>query len=294
MYQKKPKWLKVPLRIGGEVASVHKLLNRLDLNTVCQEANCPNLMECFSKKTATFMILGKNCTRNCTFCNVTKGRVQPVDEEEPKRVAKAVEELNLKHVVITSVTRDDLADGGAGHFGNVIKAIRQRTPNVVVEVLIPDFAGKEEALQKVVAAKPEIINHNVETVPRLYSTVRPSAIYGRSLELLAKVKEMDSEILTKSGIMVGLGEEKEEVLGTLKDLREVNCDLLTIGQYLAPSTEHHPIVEFVHPDVFDEYGDKGREMGFLHVASAPLVRSSYNAQEVSAKYGTALAKTMEE
>lgn len=281
MEMRKPDWLKVKIRSGAESNTVNQILNRLSLHTVCQEANCPNLMECFSKKTATFMILGSQCTRNCKFCNVTKGKPEPVDEKEPVNVANAVNELGLKYVVITSVTRDDLNDGGASHFAKVIESIKDINENIIVEVLIPDFKGDELALKKVVKAKPEVINHNVETIPRLYSTVRPMAIYERSLKLLENVKKMDKNILTKSGIMLGLGEKEEEVIELMKDLLKVNCDMLTIGQYLAPSKKHHPVIEYVHPEQFKKYKEIGMELGFKFVASAPLVRSSYHAAEVT-------------
>lgn len=278
---RKPDWLKVKIRSGAESNTVNETLNRLSLNTVCKEANCPNLMECFSKKTATFMILGSQCTRNCKFCNVTKGKPEPIDEEEPMNVANAVNELGLKYVVITSVTRDDLNDGGAGHFVKVIESIKDINQNIIVEVLIPDFKGDELALEKVVNAKPEVINHNVETIPRLYSTVRPMAIYKRSLKLLENAKKMDKDILTKSGIMLGLGEKEEEVIELMKDLLKVDCDMLTIGQYLAPSKNHHPVIEYVHPTQFKKYEEIGMELGFKFVASAPLIRSSYHAAEVT-------------
>ena len=279
MFQRKPDWLKIKLHSGNNREEVFQILGRLTLHTVCEEANCPNLGECFSRKTATFMILGKFCTRNCTFCNVQKNRPTPVDPDEPLHVAQAVKELNLRHVVITSVTRDDLSDGGAGHFAKVVNEIKRLDSNVAVEVLIPDFRGDKNALAIVVEAKPKILNHNVETVPRLYPEVRPMAVYKRSLELLANVKEMDGGMLTKSGIMLGLGEKEDEVIELFKGLREVRCDLLTVGQYLAPSKSHHPVVEYVHPDVFEEYKEKALKMGFRHVASAPLVRSSYLADK---------------
>lgn len=279
MMQRKPDWLKVKSYRGDSREEVLQILNRLTLHTVCEEANCPNLGECFSRKTATFMILGKFCTRNCTFCNVQKNKPTPVDPDEPVHVAQAVKELNLRHVVITSVTRDDLPDGGAGHFAKVIDEIKRLDSKVVVEVLIPDFQGDRAALAIVAEAGPEIINHNVETVPRLYPEVRPMAIYKRSLELLTNVKELDSTLLTKSGIMVGLGEREDEVTELFKDLREVGCDLLTVGQYLAPSKSHHPVIEYVHPDVFEKYRETALKMGFRYVASAPLVRSSYLADK---------------
>jgi lipoic acid synthetase len=280
MYERKPEWLRVRIRGGEMSGSVHEVLKKYSLNTVCTEANCPNRMECYNKRTATFMILGKNCTRNCTFCNVTKKEPEVVDVNEPVNVAKAVEKLNLKHTVITSVTRDDLKDGGSAHFAEVIKEIRKLNKGVTIEVLIPDFNGDEQALKNVVIAKPDVINHNVETAPSLYKKVRPMAIYKRSLELLANVKAMDNSILTKSGFMLGLGETEGDVIGILKDLRDVKCDIVTIGQYLAPSSKHHPIIEYIHPDIFKKYETIGLEMGFKHVASAPLVRSSYHAEEV--------------
>ncbi|MBA1334184.1 MAG: Lipoyl synthase [Firmicutes bacterium] len=281
MPDKRPDWLKVKFRSDPNFEEVEKMLDRLSLNTVCAEANCPNRMECYSRRTATFMILGRICTRNCTFCDVTKGQVQPVDPEEPLNVARAVGELNLNHVVITSVTRDDLPDGGAGHFAQVIEKIKEINESIVVEVLIPDFMGSISALSEVVAAKPKIVNHNVETVPRLYPGVRPMASYRRSLDLLQNVKNLDSRMFTKSGIMLGLGEKKEEVVEVLRDLRKVKCDFITIGQYLSPSKNHHPVVEYIHPDTFEEYKEIAVNMGFRYAASAPLVRSSYHADEVS-------------
>jgi lipoic acid synthetase len=275
----KPEWLRIRVQSGGNYSEVENILKDLSLNTVCEEANCPNKMECFNRKTATFMILGRICTRNCTFCNVEKNKPQPVDEDEPIHVAKAVNALNLHHVVITSVTRDDLPDGGADHFARVINEIKKLDKKVTVEVLIPDFKGSIEALNKVADAMPEVINHNVETVPRLYPSVRPMAVYKRSLKLLDNVKNRNSKIFTKSGIMLGLGENKEEVIEVLKDLRDVDCDFLTIGQYLAPSKKHHPVIEYVHPDIFEEYENKAYELGFKYVASGPLVRSSYLAEK---------------
>jgi lipoic acid synthetase len=275
----KPEWLRVRAHSTNSHEAVEKILKNLNLNTVCDEAACPNRGECFSRKTATFMILGSVCTRGCTFCNVSKGKPMPVDDNEPLHVAQAVKALALKHTVITSVTRDDLPDGGAEHFSKVIAAIKKEAPNVTIEVLIPDFKGNNEALKKVVDANPRIINHNVETVPGLYPKVRPQAVYRRSLDLLKKVKEMDSDIFTKSGIMLGLGEKTDDVLTVFKDLREVDCDFLTIGQYLAPSSAHHPVVEYIHPDKFNMLKEKAYEMGFLYVASGPLVRSSYMAEE---------------
>jgi len=281
---KLPSWLKIRLKADNkDFDYVEEMLSRLQLNTVCQEANCPNRLECFAKKTSTFMILGAVCTRNCKFCNVFKGDTENVDADEPMHVAQATKELGLKHVVITSVTRDDLEDGGAGHFVKTIELINQETPDTTIEVLIPDFQGDLDALKMVVDAKPEIINHNIETVPRLYPDVRAVADYRRSLELLRNVKKLDLDILTKSGLMVGLGETKDEVIQTMKDLYEYNCELLTIGQYLAPSKNHYPVHEYIHPDVFEEYKNIALEIGFKCVASAPLVRSSYNAAEMLGK-----------
>lgn len=277
--KRKPDWLKISLQGAEKLTHIKKMLNRLSLNTVCEEANCPNIIECFGRRTATFMILGSICTRNCTFCNVTKGHGEPVNPDEPMHIAEAVRELGLKHAVITSVTRDDLPDGGAAHFAAVINKLREI--DVTVEVLIPDFKGSVEALALVMAAKPHILNHNLETVPRLYPAVRPKANYARSLEVLKNAKEMDNTVYTKSGIMVGLGEREEEVVALLKDLRAVDCDLLTIGQYLAPSPKHHPVIEYVHPDLFKKYEEIGYRLGFKYVASGPLVRSSYHAADVT-------------
>ena len=279
MQTRKPEWIRITAKNSENPSDIEEILKKLSLHTVCEEANCPNRMECFGKRITTFMILGRLCTRNCAFCNVEKHVPQSVDPNEPEHVAQAVVELKLRHVVITSVTRDDLSDGGAGHFAEVIRKIKELDDKVVVEVLIPDFQGDEAALYKVVNAHPEIINHNVETVPRLYPTVRPMAIYQRSLELLQRVKHMDASIHTKSGIMLGLGEKKGEVLQVFEDLRKADCDLLTVGQYLAPSKKHHPVVEYIHPDVFEKYRVTGLEMGFKYVASAPLVRSSYMAEK---------------
>lgn len=275
----KPDWLRIKIHGGGALSEVEAIISRLSLNTVCEEADCPNRMECFNRKTATFMILGNACTRNCTFCNVIKGIPQPVDPDEPRRVAEGVKELGLRHVVITSVTRDDLPDGGASHFARTIEEIRNAAAGVKIEVLIPDFGGNVDALQTVVEAKPNIINHNIETVPRLYPEVRPMAVYERSRSLLGNVKEMDANIFTKSGMMLGLGEEPFEVEQAMSDLRDVHCDFLTIGQYLAPSKNHHPVMAYIHPDVFERYRLLGEKMGFRYVASAPLVRSSYMADK---------------
>lgn len=279
-----PPWLHKRIPASGNMEATRRLLEELKLNTVCQSALCPNLGECFARRTATFMILGNTCTRNCRFCAVQSGQPQPPDPDEPRRVALAAARLGLKHVVVTSVTRDDLPDGGAGQFAATIKSIREYLPGAVIEVLTPDFQGKKEALVKVLEAGPHIFNHNIETVPRLYPEVRPGASYQRSLEILKQVKEMAPGIYTKSGLMVGLGETKEEVEQVMADLRKVNCDILTIGQYLRPSPQHLEVKEYVRPEVFDYYGARGREMGFLYVAAAPFVRSSYNAAEFSLFY----------
>ncbi|AVQ46945.1 lipoyl synthase [Clostridium botulinum] len=279
MYKRKPEWLKIKFQFGDSTKKINALKRSLGLNTVCDEANCPNRLECHNKGTATFMILGSVCTRNCRFCNVKTGKAQCVDKEEPLHVAQAVKELGLKHAVITSVTRDDLEDGGASQFAEVIRAIRKLTPNTTIEVLIPDLKGNWEALKVILDEKPEILNHNIETISGLYKKVRPEAIYTRSLELLRKVKEIDKSILTKSGFMVGLGEKEEEVIELLKDLRKYQCDIVTIGQYLQPSKEHIELAEYVHPEVFKKYKKIGLDMGFKYIASSPLVRSSYNAAE---------------
>lgn len=278
--KRKPKWLRVNMEDLQKEEAVKRMLKNLSLNTVCQEANCPNRIECFSNKTATFMILGTQCSRNCRFCNVTNEVLEPIDPEEPKNVAKATQELGLKHVVVTSVTRDDLTDGGAGHFAEVIKAIRAVDPEIAIEVLIPDFQGDLQALRKVTDAKPDIINHNIETIPRMYDKVRPQAIYQRSLEVLENVKKLDPSIFTKSGIMVGLGENTEEVHQVMKDLRDYQCDFLTVGQYLAPSKAHYPMEEYITPEAFKAYKEKGESFGFSFVASDPLVRSSYKAADM--------------
>ncbi|MGB9780026.1 lipoyl synthase [Caldanaerobacter sp.] len=272
---RKPEWLKVRI-LSEDLNRMEAFLKNMGLNTVCQSANCPNMGECFARRTATFMIMGNICTRNCRFCAVEKGHPQPLDEEEPGRVAEAARRLGLKHVVVTSVTRDDLPDGGASHFAKTIYELK-KLPGVTVEVLVPDFMGNEEAIRTVVEAKPDVINHNVETVPRLYSRVRPKADYIRSLNLLKKVKELDPLILTKSGIMVGLGETEEEVIEVMKDLRDIDCDMMTIGQYLRPSHKHIEVAEYVTPEQFKRYEEIGYKLGFKHVASGPLVRSSYHA-----------------
>lgn len=285
MEKRKPDWLKVSFKDPENINKVERLLKGLSLHTVCEEAACPNKMECFNKGTATFMILGSNCTRNCKFCNVTKENPTPVDIEEPLNLAKATKELGLRHVVITSVTRDDLEDGGSTQFSECVNRVREEAKRTTIEVLIPDFQGSWDNLQRVVVSAPEIINHNVETVPRLYPTVRPMADYKQSLKVLSDVKEMNPRIFTKSGIMLGLGEKEEEVVRLFADLREVGCDFLTVGQYLAPSKNHHPVIEYIHPDIFKMYEKVALEMGFKHVASGPFVRSSYNAEQTTILMG---------
>jgi len=280
MNKKKPEWLRIRYRKNKESEDVVSLLNRLSLHTVCQEAMCPNIFECFGKKTATFMILGKTCTRNCTFCNVHKGEPEVLDVREPDNIAQAVTELGLKYIVITSVTRDDLPDGGASHFVQTIEKLHGLSTEILIEVLIPDFKGDYDALARVVNSRPDVLNHNMETVPRLYPEVRPMANYNRSLAVLKKSYEINPNILTKSGIMLGLGEKEVEVLQVLQDIRETGCSMVTIGQYLAPSALHHPIVEYIHPYQFSVYEEKAYKMGFKGVASAPLVRSSHKAKEL--------------
>ena len=276
-FRRLPEWLKVKLPGAGEYAETKALLRDQKLVTVCEEARCPNLGHCWSRGTATIMILGELCTRRCGFCAVAPGRPNGfVDWDEPRRVGEAVAAMGLRHTVITSVARDDLADGGSILFAQVIRAIRERS-STVIEVLVPDFRGHAEDLQRVIDARPEVINHNIETVERLHPVVRPSARYERSLELLKRVADSGTGIKAKSGIMVGLGETDEEVLQTLRDLRAHECDLLTIGQYLRPSKLHLPVVEYVHPDRFAAWRDEALAMGFESVASGPLVRSSYHA-----------------
>lgn len=277
MAQRKPEWLKIKYQDPQHINKVERLLKSLSLHTVCQEASCPNRMECYDKGTATFMILGSICTRNCRFCDVEKGRPLAVDPQEPENLAKAVKELNLRHVVITTVTRDDLPDGGAEQFVQCVAKVREHSPRTSIEVLISDLRGNVEALSRIVASAPEIINHNIETVPSLYPTVQPMADYRQSLKVLSDVKAMNPRILTKSGIMVGLGETEEEVIRVFADLREAGCDLLTVGQYLQPSKDHLPVADYIHPDLFKDYEKVAYEMGFKHVASGPFVRSSYNA-----------------
>lgn len=278
-FKRKPEWLKVKIDNPKNLMHVNTLIRSLNLNTVCEGANCPNRMECFSKKTATFMILGNVCSRHCRFCNIESGTLLPPDITEPCRVAQAVKSLGLKHAVITSVTRDDLSDGGAKIFAMTIEAIKEESPDTVIEVLIPDFKGDYDALVMVMNAKPHIINHNIETVKALYEAVRPEANYLQSLELLKRIKAYDHSIFSKSGFMLGLGETPEGIYELIKDLKASEVDILTIGQYLPPSDLHAPLVEYIHPDQFKTYGEYAKSIGIRAVASSPLVRSSYNAME---------------
>ncbi|QGY41872.1 lipoyl synthase [Pseudodesulfovibrio cashew] len=270
-----PPWLKVRIPCNRTYTATRELVADLDLHTVCQSAKCPNMFECFSEHTATFLIMGDTCTRNCAFCNIQSGEMAPLDPSEPARVAEAARRLSLKHAVVTSVTRDDLPDGGAGHFAATIRAIRAVLPETTIEVLIPDFQGDGDALRQVIEACPDVINHNVETAPAHYPDIRPQADYAQSLELIARVKR--AGCVAKSGLMVGLGETDDEVLGVIEDLSAVGCDIVTVGQYMRPSMSHPAVVRYVHPDVFREYARHGEEKGVAHMYSAPLVRSSYNA-----------------
>ena len=279
----RPEWLKVRLNTTGEYEEVRSMMRRLSLVTVCEEARCPNIHECWAReRTATFMLAGDICTRHCGFCAVKKGQPGALDPDEPERVAQAAAELKLAHAVITSVNRDDLEDGGAGHFAATIRAVRRRVPGCTVEVLIPDFCGSAAALDTVLAESPEILNHNVETVPRLYRRVRPEARYGQSLELLARAdawrRRTGAGVKTKSGLMVGLGESVDELLATLADLRSAGCDIATLGQYLQPHARRLPVEKYYAPAEFDRLRAEGETMGFLRVEAGPLVRSSYHAR----------------
>ena len=275
----RPPWMKVTAKLDGDYLELKKMMRGLELNTVCEEANCPNIYECWGMGTATLMILGDKCTRACSFCNVDTGKPTELDIFEPFRAAEAIKKMNLKHAVITSVNRDDLDDGGSGIFAHTISESRRQSPGTEIEVLIPDFKGDREALQTVMDARPEVLNHNTETVIRLQRDIRTSASYGRSLALLWRAKQMNPDGLTKSGLIVGMGETREEVLGILADMRAVGIDIITIGQYLRPTARHRPIHRYVHPDEFAEYKSLGEGMGIPHVESGPLVRSSYHAKE---------------
>ena len=276
---RKPEWLRISNPKNENREHVNNMLDLLGLNTVCKEAICPNQSECYENKTATFMILGASCTRNCRFCNVAHGAPQEVDVKEPEKIGLATKALGLGYVVVTSATRDDLSDGGAGQFVATIHALRKHCPSTKVEVLVSDFKGDIEALKAVVEARPDVISHNVETVPALYEQVRPEAIYERSLRVIEEVKKLDSNIHSKTGLMIGLGETKNQVIQVMEDLREVDCDILTIGQYLAPSKDHFPVVDYVHPDVFERYKEIALGKGFRYVASGPFIRSSYHADK---------------
>jgi lipoic acid synthetase len=286
MIPAKPEWLRKRLPVGAAVQLMEGNLEHNRLHTICQEACCPNQGECFSKGVATFLIMGNVCTRSCRFCAVDSGTPSALDADEPLRLAEEVKRLGLRFVVITSVTRDDLTDGGAGHFARVIEVMRQECPGVGIEILIPDFQGSRPALQTVIGAAPEVLNHNIETVPRLYASVRPQAAYGRSIELLREAKALDPTLTTKSGLMVGLGETREEVLEVMVDLRSASCDVITIGQYLSPSAGHHPVVEYVNPEIFEKYRMDALRLGFRDAASSPFVRSSYMAEKYYKKPGT--------
>ena len=281
--KKKPAWIRSKLSDSKEFFLTKTIVNQNNLVTVCQEANCPNITECWSKRHATFMIMGDTCTRACAFCDVKTGKPEKLDQFEPIKIANAVKKLNLRHVVITSVDRDDLPDGGSTHFKEVVEITRKKNPNTTIEVLTPDFLRKGESYKIILSANPDVFNHNIETVPRLYVKVRPGARYFSSLELLKNAKKDNKQVFTKSGIMVGLGEEKDEVIQVMDDLRSADVDFLTIGQYLQPTAKHHPLDRYYHPDEFKDLEIVARSKGFLLVSSSPLTRSSYHADEDFAK-----------
>ena len=281
--KKKPEWIRSKLANSKEFFLTKTIVNQNNLVTVCQEANCPNITECWSKRHATFMIMGDTCTRACAFCDVKTGKPGKLDELEPVKISQAVKKLNLKHVVITSVDRDDLVDGGSNHFFEVINQTRKTNPNTTIEVLTPDFLRKGDAYKKVLEANPDVFNHNIETVPSLYLKVRPGSRYFASLELLKNVKKINKKVFTKSGIMVGLGENKDEILQVMDDLKAADVDFLTIGQYLQPSVKHFPLDRYYTPQEFNELGNIAKSKGFLLVSSSPLTRSSYHADEDFAK-----------
>ena len=286
-----PEWLRLKLPTTDTFGQTRNLLDGLRLHTVCESAKCPNHWECWSKGTATFMIAGDRCTRACGFCAVSTAKPLALESDEPQRVAEATRRMNLKHVVITAVARDDLDDGGAQHFRRTVEAVRAANPGIIIEILVPDFLDRDDAIDSVLAANPDIYNHNLETVRRLTPTVRSRATYDRSLSVLRKVKEKQGDtIYTKSGIMLGLGETEDELMTALEDLRAANCDILTLGQYLQPTLKHLPVVEFVSPARFEEYGERARQMAFVHVASGPMVRSSYHAGDFSPVAIAALQK----
>ena len=281
--KKKPNWIRSKLTNSKEFFLTKSIVNQYKLKTVCQEANCPNITECWSKRHATFLIMGDTCTRACAFCDVITGKPKSLDPLEPLKISSAVKKLNLKHAVITSVDRDDLDDGGANHFYEVIMETRKNNPKTTIEVLTPDFLKKGDSYKKVIEAKPDVFNHNIETVPGLYRQVRPGSRYFSSMELLKNVKKIDRNIFTKSGLMVGLGENKDEILQVMDDLRSAEVDFLTIGQYLQPSVKHHPLDKYYRPDEFEELKTIAKSKGFLLVSSSPLTRSSYHADEDFAK-----------
>ena len=280
---RKPPWLRAQMLGASNAANLTKMLSKYGLHTVCESARCPNRGECFEKGSAVFLIMGDECTRNCKFCAIpTTAHPLPLDPDEPRRVAEMSRKLGLKHVIITSVTRDDLEDGGAAHFQKTIKEIRAlRGEDVFIEVLTPDFRGKESAIDLVAKEKPTIFNHNLETIKRLYSTIRPQADYERSLALLERVKTQAPKIITKTGIMVGLGESRDEVLQVMKDARNVGVDMMTVGQYLQATLKNYPVREYIHPKIFEDYKEEGMKMGFLYIESAPLVRSSYYSKDLA-------------
>ena len=285
---KKPEWIRAKLPSGGQFMEITRILREQKLHTVCEEASCPNIGECFSKGTATFMIMGDICTRRCPFCDVGHGRPNPLDPDEPKHLAETVAALKLKYVVITSVDRDDLRDGGAGHFADCIKAIRELSPSTQIEVLVPDFRGRlDVALEILAATPPDVMNHNLETAPRLYKQARPGADYTHSLELLKRYKALRPDVATKSGIMVGLGEDDEEVREVMRDMREYDIDMITIGQYLQPTDGHLPVLRYVSPQMFKTFETEALDMGFKHAAVGAMVRSSYHADEQAKDAGFA-------
>ena len=283
LLKKKPSWIRSKLTNSQEFFLTKSIVNQHKLKTVCQEANCPNITECWSKRHATFLIMGDTCTRACAFCDIITGKPKSLDPLEPLKISSAVKKLNLKHTVITSVDRDDLDDGGANHFYEVIMETRKNNPKTTIEVLTPDFLKKGDSYKKVIEAKPDVFNHNIETVPELYRQVRPGSRYFSSMELLKNVKKIDKNIFTKSGLMVGLGENKDAILQVMDDLRSAEVDFLTIGQYLQPSVKHHPLNKYYHPDEFKELETMAKSKGFLLVSSSPLTRSSYHADEDFAK-----------
>ena len=278
--QRLPEYLKRGIINTEKTKTVRHILKSNCLNTVCEAARCPNKSECYAKNTATFLIMGNNCTRNCRFCNISCAKPEPLNLDEPKQIADAVKKLDLNYVVITSVTRDDLPDGGAEHFANVIKEVRNLTPNVKIEVLTPDFKGVEASIDTVIMVKPDVFNHNIETVPSLYKKARPQANYERSLRFLEYIKEKSSNILTKTGLMVGLGETKDELIQTFEDLARIKCDIVTIGQYIAPTKEHLEVVRYYEPKEYDELSAIAKKIGIKHTFFSPLTRSSYKAYEV--------------